>query len=122
MLSAVGFSGANGVLFENPTLLKEAFAKGIDVSGLTKFGPNSERAQSIYRELTELGVVNSQVQIGDLKALLRDVRFGEQAANLDSILSPFMRRMNKIKEGFQGKYVAEDDTFKITNYVVEYKD
>tara|TARA_R100001198_G_scaffold907_1_gene634 strand:+ start:1060 stop:5193 length:4134 start_codon:yes stop_codon:yes gene_type:complete len=119
MLSAVGFSGANGVLFENPTLLKEAFAEGIDVSGLTKFGPNSERAQSIYRELTELGVVNSQVQIGDLKALLRDVRFGEQAANLDSILSPFMRRMNKIKEGFQGKYVAEDDTFKITNYVVE---
>jgi hypothetical protein len=30
-----------------------------------------------------------------------------------------MRRMRKIKEFAQGKYVAEDDTFKITNYVVE---
>ena len=38
-------------------------------------------------ELQELGVVNSQVQIGDLKALLRDIRFGEQAANIDSILN-----------------------------------
>tara|TARA_R100000030_G_scaffold8266_1_gene5661 strand:+ start:1280 stop:5428 length:4149 start_codon:yes stop_codon:yes gene_type:complete len=119
MLSAFGFSGANGILFENPALIKKAFAEGIDTSGLTKFGPNSSRAQEAYRELTELGVVNSQVQIGDLKALLKDVRFGEQSANLDSILSPFMRRMTKVKDFFQGKYVAEDDTFKITNYVVE---
>ena len=119
MLSAVGFSGANGILFENPMLIKEAFSKGIDTSGLTKLGPNSSRAQEAYRELTQLGVVNSQVQIGDLKALLKDVKFGEQAANLDSILSPFMRRMTKLKDFFQGKYVAEDDTFKITNYVVE---
>jgi hypothetical protein len=34
MLSAFGFSGANGILFENPELLKKAFAEGIDVSGL----------------------------------------------------------------------------------------
>ena len=30
-----------------------------------------------------------------------------------------MRKMKRTKEFFQGKYVAEDDTFKITNYVVE---
>ena len=119
MLSAFGFSGANGILFENPEVVAKAFREGIDVSGLTKLGPNSPRAQEAYRELLELGVVNSQVQIGDLKALLTDVKLGSQAANIDSIVSPFMKKMSKLKEFFQGKYVAEDDTFKITNYVVE---
>ena len=74
MISAFGFSGANGILFENPKVVAKAFREGIDVSGLTKLGPNSARAQEAYRELLELGVVNSQVQIGDLKALLTDVR------------------------------------------------
>jgi len=119
MISAFGFSGANGILFENPAVVAKAFREGIDVSGLTKLGTNTPRAQEAYRELLELGVVNSQVQIGDLKALLTDVRLGEQVANIDSIISPFMRKMKKTKEFFQGKYVAEDDTFKITNYVVE---
>ena len=119
MISAFGFSGANGILFENPAVVAKAFREGIDVSGLTKLGTNTPRAQEAYRELLELGVVNSQVQIGDLKALLTDVRLGEQVANIDSIVSPFMRKMKKTKEFFQGKYVAEDDTFKITNYVVE---
>jgi hypothetical protein len=119
MISAFGFSGANGILFENPTVVAKAFREGIDVSGLTKFGANHPKAQEAYRELLELGVVNSQVQIGDLKALLTDVRLGEQVANIDSIISPFMRKMKRTKEFFQGKYVAEDDTFKITNYVVE---
>ena len=119
MISAFGFSGANGILFENPAVVAKAFREGIDVSGLTKLGTNTPRAQEAYRELLELGVVNSQVQIGDLKALLTDVRLGEQVANIDSIISPFMRKMKRTKEFFQGKYVAEDDTFKITNYVVE---
>jgi hypothetical protein len=119
MISAFGFSGANGILFENPATVAKAFKEGIDVSGLTKLGTNTPRAQEAYRELLELGVVNSQVQIGDLKALLTDVKLGEQVANIDSIISPFMRKMKKTKEFFQGKYVAEDDTFKITNYVVE---
>ena len=71
------FAGANGILFEgltNPGLLKEAFAKGIDTSALLKLGPGSAEAQAAYRELLELGVVNSQVQIGDLKNTNEDVK------------------------------------------------
>lgn len=64
-------------------------------------------------------MVNQQVQIGDLKALLQDIKLGEQVANTDSILRPFMSKFKKIGSFFQGKYVAEDDTWKITNYVVE---
>ena len=42
-------------------------------------GPGSaEAAQAEYRELLELGVVNSQVQLGDVKIFLKDVRMGER--------------------------------------------
>ncbi len=117
--SAGAFSAANGVMFENPKLLKQAFLEGIDVSSLLKFGPKSPEAQKAYRELLELGVVNQQVQIGDLKALLQDIKLGEQISNTDSILRPFMSKFKKLGQAFQGKYVAEDDVWKITNYVVE---
>ena len=118
VISAFGFAGANGNLF-NPVEFSKAFAEGIEKTGLLKIGPPSETAQAAYRELVELGVVNSQVQIGDLKALLQDIRFGQQAANVDTVLNPMMAKLKKIGSFFQGKYVAEDDTFKIASYVME---
>jgi hypothetical protein len=120
--SAGAFAGANGILFEgltNPGLLKKAFAEGIDTSALLRLGPGSAEAQAAYRELLELGVVNSQVQIGDLIGLLRDATGNPGVANTDTILRPFMSKLKKLGDFFQGKYVAEDDTWKITNYVVE---
>ena len=62
MFSAFGFSGANGTLFD-PEFYKGAFAEGIETSGLLKAGPPSAKAQEAYRELLELGVVNSQVPV-----------------------------------------------------------
>ena len=118
VISAFGFAGANGNLF-NPVEFSKAFAEGIETTGLLKAGPPSEAAQAAYRELVELGVVNSQVQIGDLKALLQDVRFGQQAANVDTVLNPMLAKLKKVGSFFQGKYVAEDDTFKIASYVME---
>ena len=120
--SAGAFAGANGILFEgltNPGLLKKAFAEGIDTSALLKLGPGSAEAQAAYRELLELGVVNSQVQIGDLIGLLKTATGDPGVANTDTILRPFMSKLKKLGDFFQGKYIAEDDTWKITNYVVE---
>ena len=120
--SAGAFAGANGILFDglaNPALFKNAFAKGIDTSGLLKLGPTSAEAQAAYRELLELGVVNSQVQIGDLINLLRDATGNPGVVSTDAILRPFLTKLKKLGGFFQGKYVAEDDTWKITNYVVE---
>jgi len=120
--SAGAFAGANGILFEGltqPNLLKKAFAEGIDLSGLLKLGPGSAKAQEAYRELLELGVVNTQVQIGDLINLLKDVTANPGVVNTDAVLKPFLTKLKKLGQFFQGKYVAEDDTWKITNYVVE---
>jgi hypothetical protein len=120
--SAGAFSAANGLLFEgltNPGLLKRAFAQGIDVSALLKAGPGSKIAQKEYQDLLELGVTNSQVQLGDLISLLKDTNAGETMMGLDNILGRMFKKFKKGGEFLQGKYMAEDDTFKITNFVVE---
>ena len=113
---------ANGLLFEgltNPGLIKRAFQQGIDVSGVLKLGPNSPLAQREYQDLLELGVTNSQVQLGDLISLLKDTNAGESMMGLDNILGRMFKKFKKGGEFLQGKYMAEDDTFKITNFVVE---
>ena len=51
--------------------------------------------------------------------MLQDIRFVQQAANLDTVLNPMLAKLKKVGSFFQSKDVAEDDTFKITNYVVE---
>ena len=125
IISAGAFAGANGVLFEgflNPKLLGDSFRKGWQISGVgnlknTRFA--DENFEKAYRELLELGVVNSQVQIGDLKNLMRDVNFGDSIMDLDKVVNPMLAKLKKIPEYLQGKYVAEDDFWKITNYFVE---
>ena len=125
IISAGAFAGANGILFEgfmNPKLLGDSFRKGWQISGVgnlknTRFA--DENFEKAYRELLELGVVNSQVQIGDLKNLMRDVNFGDSIMDLDKIVNPMLNNLKKIPAYLQGKYVAEDDFWKITNYFVE---
>tara|TARA_A100001201_G_scaffold43215_1_gene44023 strand:- start:1533 stop:5414 length:3882 start_codon:yes stop_codon:yes gene_type:complete len=118
VFSAGAFAGANGTLFENPALIKEAFEESF---GALQVGTRSEAADKAYQELLELGVVNSQVQIGDLMNLLRDVKFGEGMLNTDNFLRPMLNKLKKGQKFFQDLYVAEDDLFKIYNYAIERK-
>ena len=119
LISAGMFTVANGTIAE-PIFYKSAFKQGITNSGLLKLGSKGPVAQKAYQELLELGVVNSQVQIGDLTALFKDViQGGDQFITPDTILKSFFKRMKKVGSFLQGKYVAEDDVFKITNYVTE---
>ena len=125
IISAGAFASANGILFQgfkNPKMLGDAFRKGWQISGVgnlknTRF--KDVDFENAYRELLELGVVNSQVQIGDLRALMKDVNFGDKIADLDAVLNPMLSKLKKVPEYLQGKYVAEDDFWKITNYFVE---
>ena len=125
IISAAGFAAANGVLFEgflNPKLLGQSFRKGWNISGVNPFQGsrfNDKEFEKAYRELLELGVVNSQVQIGDVKNLLRDTGFGDKILEVDAVLNPLLSKLKKIPAYLQGKYVAEDDFWKITNYFVE---
>jgi len=118
VFSAGAFAGANGTLFENPALIKEAFEEAF---GALQVGTRSRKANEAYQELLELGVVNSQVQIGDIMNLLRDVKFGEGMLNTDNFLRPMLNKLKKGQRFFQDLYVAEDDLFKIYNYAIERK-
>ena len=121
-MSAGAFTAANGIMFDglrNPKLFKEAFQQGIDVSGLLKAGAGSKYAQKEYQDMIELGIANSSVQLGDMLSLLKDSAGGIGFLNLDTSLGRFFNKFKKGGEFLQGKYMAEDDTFKITNFVVE---
>jgi hypothetical protein len=118
LISAGMFTVANGTIAE-PTFFKNA-VQGFKGSGVFKLGPKSPEMQKMYQELLDLGVVNSQVQIGDLTALFRDViQGGDQFITPDTVLKSFFKKMKKVGSFLQGKYVAEDDAFKITNFLTE---
>ena len=110
-------------MFEDPRVVAKAFKEAF---GDLQVGTRSEAANESYRKLLRLGVVNSQVQLGDIKNLLRDVRFGENL-NIDKPLESMGKKLfgagvRGAKKGMkfaEDLYTAEDDLFKIANFAVE---
>ena len=126
--SSGAFSIANGTIGENPAVMASAMNKA---RRLVQVGLRDPKAMEEYRELLELGIVNSNVRMGDLKNLMRDAKIGE-SGNIatDSVLKPLINSLGKIGEKTvrtarkagqfaQDAYVAEDDFWKIFNYEVE---
>jgi len=121
-LSSSAFSLANGTMFTDPKTFaraaKEAFGT-VQVGG-----PRQPLSQEKYRKYLELGIVNTNVRLGDLRNLMKDVRFGEGNIATDSVLKPMLNSLGKrtsrgIKKAgkfMQDLYVAEDDFWKIMNY------
>ena len=109
-MSAGAFSAANGIIpffLENPKLVKEAFQRGINVSGLLKLGANTPTNQRTYRDMLELGLTNTQVQVADMADIFKVTNGG--AGMLGD--NPLSRMLKKLKNITQNKYVQEDDTF-----------
>jgi len=137
LFSATGFSAANGIFFENPAIVARAFGDAFAplqtgapikraLGKVTGVGFDEAAANARYRKLLDLGVVNSQVQLGDVKNLLRDVRFGENlnvAKPLESMMKKLTagtaRKAKGFMKGAEDLYTAEDDLFKIANFAVE---
>jgi len=120
VLSAGAFAGANGIFFTDPKTLANAFQEGAQISGLFNLKNYREAdLEKVYREMLDLGIVNQQIQIGDLKSIFKTARFGEDVGNTDAVLRPLMSKLKAIPKYLQDKYVAEDDFWKVTNYFVE---
>ena len=121
-LSAGAFAGANGILFEgiaNPKMMKKAFSYALDTSGVAGLKGRKDAFEELYREGIEHGIFNTQVQMSDLKNLMRDVKWGADIGNTDAILRPMLARLKGIGAWAQGKYVAEDDFWKGATWFVE---
>ena len=116
-LSASMFATANGIIpgvTLTPDMMKEAFSA-------LQVGMKGTRQQNeLYQKLLRLGVVNSQVQVGDLVKLMEDVKFGETFNSYNG-LSKMLEVPRKIMKGSQEYYTAEDDFWKIGSWIAESK-
>ena len=116
-LSASAFATANGIIpgvTLTPDMMKEAFSA-------LQVGMKGTRQQNeLYQKLLRLGVVNSQVQVGDLVKLMEDVKFGETFNSYNG-LSKMLEVPRKIMKGSQEYYTAEDDFWKIGSWIAESK-
>ena len=72
----------------------------------------------MYEELLQLGVVNSNVRLGDLTRLLEDVNFGE-TMTADKGFRMLLKPLSKLKSVSQDLYTAEDDFWKIASWAME---
>ena len=116
-LSATGFSLANGTLFVNPKLFAEAAATA---ARTVQLGLRSPKAMEEYREMLELGVVNSNVKMGDYTSLLKDIGAATDGSNFAaSMWQNMLRKLARITKPAQDLYTLEDDVFKIYNFKVE---
>ena len=146
-ISAGAFAAANGMIpFADKEAVRRAFnalqTPLIGTRKRIKAGTNIKRltnetdqefklrkanyleGNEFYQKLLKLGVVNSQVQIGDLSNLLRDVKFGgltgRVADGLDNYgLNRILKVLGKAKKYSEDFYTAEDDFWKIFSFIGE---
>ena len=111
-MSAAMFAAANGLIPLGDTeAVKQA------KNALQIFGKN-KNSNELYQKLLKLGVVNSQVQLGDLTRLLDDVSFGSSLGEVRA-LKGLMKKLGQAKRFAEDAYTAEDDFWKIFTWFGE---
>ena len=115
-VSAGAFATANGLI---PGLVSpDDFGKAMKEAFGQLQIPGARIDNERYRELLRLGVVNSNVRLGDLQRLLKDTDFGE-TVNTTKALRDLMRPFSKFKKFTEDAYTAEDDFWKMTSFALE---
>jgi hypothetical protein len=114
-VSAGAFAAANGILPLNP-LKAKAIKNAYQALQTGLIG--TRKQNELYEELLELGVVNSNVRLGDLSRLMEDVNFGATMTT-DKGMRLLLKPLSKLKSISQDLYTAEDDFWKIYSWAVE---
>ena len=120
--SAATFQTANGIWFENPKVLAAAWRDAMGALQPQNFAQNTPAAQDFYRKLLRLRVTNSNVRMGDLSGLFRDMAEGRMTVDKTAkLMIPGMMRQwaKKTAKWSQDMYVAEDDFWKGSNWIME---
>ena len=110
-VSAGAFATANGII-PSPTAIKDAY------QALQTGLKGTRKQNDFYRKLLKLGVVNSNVRLGDLRGLLEDIDFGATVTS-DKALRALLKPLSKLKQVSQDLYTAEDDFWKIVSWAGE---
>ena len=118
--SAATFQTANGIWFENPKVLAAAWRDAMGALQPQNFKANTPEAQAFYRKLLKYRVTNSNVRMGDMSGLFRDMMEGvplkpDKTARM--MLQPnWFKKFSRCR---QDMYVAEDDFWKGSNWIME---
>ncbi len=112
-VSAGAFAAANGILpAADMSAIKQAY------QALQTPLKGTRQQNELYEELLQLGVVNSNVSLGDLSRLLKDVNFGANMTS-DKGMRMLLKPLSKLKQVSQDLYTAEDDFWKIYSWAIE---
>ena len=112
-ISAGAFATANGIIPDGAAIKQAYQALQTPLKG-------TRQQNELYQELLELGVVNTNVRLGDLSRLLEDVNFGSTMTS-DKGLRLLLKPLSKLKSISQDLYTAEDDFWKIASWAMEKK-
>jgi hypothetical protein len=112
-VSAGAFATANGIIPDGPAIKQAYQALQTPLKG-------TRQQNELYERLLELGVVNSNVRLGDLARLMEDVNFGETMTS-DKGMRLLLKPLSKLKSVSQDLYTAEDDFWKIASWAMEQK-
>jgi len=116
--SAVAFSAGTGNLFKDPRFILKSFKQSFNTIQPQIAYRNLPEDQAFYRFLLDEGVVNSSSTFQDVQGLLKDIAKGGDF--VERVFGKLGKRMNKVFRGAQDLYVAEDDFYKIYNYLAEF--
>jgi hypothetical protein len=116
--SAVAFSAGTGNLFKDPRFILRSFKQSFNTIQPQIAYRNLPEDQAFYRFLLDEGVVNSSSTFQDVQGLLKDIAKGGDF--VERAFGKLGKRMNKVFRGAQDLYVAEDDFYKIYNYLAEF--
>ena len=106
----VNVTVAGKELVENPMKLAyQALQTGLK---------GTRQQNELYDKLIKLGVVNSNVRLGDLTRLLEDINFGATMSSQKG-MKGLMKGLSKVKAIGQDLYTAEDDFWKIYSWAIE---
>jgi hypothetical protein len=129
-VSAGAFAAANGIIPGNFTAtVRRQVGKNIEdteevnaikmaYQALQTPLRGTRQQNELYEKLLNLGVVNSNVKLGDLSRLMEDVNFG-QTMSSDKGMRMLLKPLSKLKSVSQDMYTAEDDFWKIYSWAVE---
>ena len=117
-VSAGAFAAANGIIpgLTSPVEIGKAMKDAYKALQIPVVG--ARKSNEFYQELLRLGVVNSNVRLGDLRRLLEDIDFGGSLNNRNG-LKLLMNKLKGIKKVSEDLYTAEDDFWKITTFAIE---
>jgi hypothetical protein len=117
-ITASQFTIGTGNAFKNPAKMLQNFKKAFNTIQPQLMYRNTPEGQRLYKFLLEEQVVSSSATARDISGLLDDI--GKGGDVYMRVFGKFGNAMKKLYKTASDLYVAEDDFFKIYNFLSEF--